>query len=77
MLLNLKFVANCEAIRLRKQKDVDKNNSKENSLRIHHDYQVDDKIITSNDIHRKLNYLTKDPYPIVQVGIIVIPQLIK
>ena len=48
---------------------MDKNNSRENSLRIHHDYQVGDKaLITSNDIHRKLNYPTKDPYPIVQVS---------
>ena len=51
MLLKLKFVADWEAIKLRKQKDVDKNNSRENSLRIHHDYQVGDKVlITSNDI---------------------------
>ena len=68
MLLNLKFVADWEAIKLRKQRDVDNNNSRENSLRIHHDYQVDDKVlITSNDIHLKLNCPTKDPYPIVQV----------
>ena len=51
MLLNLKFVADWEAIKLRKQRDVDKNNSRENSLRIHHEYQVGDKVlITSNDI---------------------------
>ena len=43
-------------------------NSRENSLRIHQDYQVDDKVlITSNDIHRKLNCPTKGPYPTVQV----------
>ena len=36
MLLNLKFVADWEAIKLRKQRDVNKNNSRENSLRIHH-----------------------------------------
>ena len=68
MLLNLKFVADWETIKLRKQKDVDKNNSRKNSLRIHYDYQVGDKVlITSNDIHRKLNCPTKCPYPIVQV----------
>ena len=55
-------------IKLRKQRDVDKNNSRENSLRIHHDYQIGDKVlITSNDIHRKLKCPTKGPYPIVQV----------
>ena len=37
ILLNLKFVADWEAIRVRNQKDVDKKNSRENSLRIHHD----------------------------------------
>ena len=41
MLLTLKFVTDWEAIKLRKQRDVDKKNSRENSLRIHHDYQVD------------------------------------
>ena len=53
----------------KKQKDVDKNNSSEKSLRIHYDYQVGDKVlITSNDIHRKLNCPTnKGPYYIVQV----------
>ena len=49
-------------------KDVDKNNIRENSSRIHHDYQVGDKVlITSNSIHRKLNCLTKGSYSIVQV----------
>ena len=68
MLLNLKFVADWEAIKLRKQRDVDKNNSRENSFRIHHDYQVGDKVlITGHDIHRKLHFPTKGPYPIVQV----------
>ena len=68
MLLDMKFLADWEAIRLRKQKDVDKNNSKENSLRVPHDYQVGDKVlVTDKDIHRKLNCPTKGPYSIVQV----------
>ena len=45
MLLHLKFVADWGAIKLRKQRDVDKNNSRENSSRIHHDYQVGDKVL--------------------------------
>ena len=40
MLLDMKFIADWEAIRLKKQNDVDKNNSKENSLRVSHDYKV-------------------------------------
>ena len=68
MLLDMKFVADWEAIRLRKQRDVDKNNSKENSLRVPHDYHIGDKVlITDKDIHRKLNCPTKGPYSIVQV----------
>ena len=66
--MNLKFIADWEAIRFRQKKNVDRNNSQENSLRISHDYQVGDKVlITSNDIRRKLNCLIKGPYPIVQV----------
>ena len=43
--------------------DVDENNSKENSLRVPHDYQVGDKVlVTDKDIHRKLNCPTKGPY---------------
>ena len=43
-----------------KQKYVDKNNSKENSLKIYHDYHVDDKVlITSIHIQRKLNVQAK------------------
>ena len=69
MLLNLKFVADWEALKLRKSKDVDRSNKKKNSLRIHHIYQLVDKIlITNNDIHKKLNFPTKDPHPIVQVS---------
>ena len=60
------IVADWEAIRLRKQKDVDQNNSRENSLRIYHDYQVGDKVLISdNDIHMKLNCPTKGTYSIV------------
>ena len=40
MLLNIKFIADWETIRLRKQKDVDRNNERENSLRVDHDYHI-------------------------------------
>ena len=45
ILINLKFVADWKGFRLRKQKDVDRNNSKENSLRISHNYQVGGKVV--------------------------------
>ncbi len=59
MLLNVKFIADWESIRLRKQKDTDKKNARENGLTINHDYQIGDKVlITNNDIDRKLNCRT-------------------
>jgi len=68
MLLNVKFIADWEMIRLRKQKDVDKNNARENSLRVDHDYHIGDKVlVTDQDIHRKLNCPTKGPYNIIQI----------
>ena len=68
MLLNIKFIADWETIRLRRQKDVDRNNERENSLRVDHDYHIGDKVlVTDNDIHRKLNCPTKGPYNILQV----------
>ena len=68
MLLNIKFIADWETIRLRKQKDIDRNNERENSLRVDHDYHIGDKVlVTDNDIHCKLNCPTKGPYNIIQV----------
>ena len=47
-------MADWETIRRRKQRDVDRNNDKENSLGVDHDYQVRDKaLVTDNGIHRK------------------------
>ena len=68
MMLNIKFIADWEAIRLRKQKQVDKDTEKENSLRVDHDYAVGDKVlITDKDIDRKLNCPTKGPYEVIQI----------
>ena len=68
MLLNAKFIADWEMIRLRKQEDVDKNNARENSLRVDHDYHIGDKVlVTDRDIHCKLNCPTKGPYNIIQI----------
>ncbi len=66
--MNVKVIADWAAVRLKKQKDIDKNNVKENDLRINHDYQIGDKVlITNNDIDRKLNRPTKGPFHIIQV----------
>ena len=68
MLLNIKFIADWESIRLRKQKVIDTNNARENSLRVDYDYQIGDKVlVTSTDITRKLNCPTKGPFNIIQV----------
>ena len=68
MLLNVKFIADWKMIRLRKQKDVDRNNARENSLSVDHDYHIGDKVlVTDQDIHCKLNCPTKGPYNMIQV----------
>ena len=68
MLLNIKFLADWETIRLRKQKQVDTSTARENRFRVDHDYAVGDKVLlTDKDVHRKLNCPTKGPYEITQV----------
>ena len=70
MLLNIKFIVDWKIIRLRKQKDVDRHNEREDSLRVDHDCQIGNKVIvTDNDIHSKLNCPTKGPHNIIQVYI--------
>ena len=46
MLLNIKFIADWETIRLRIQKDVDRNNERENSLRVENVITCDEYFIT-------------------------------
>ena len=69
MLLNVKFIADWEAIRLRKQSIINKNNHRDNNLWVdYYDYQVGDQVlITSKYITRKLNCPTKGPFKIIQV----------
>ena len=72
MLLNIKFLADWLAIRIRKQKQVDTNTTRENRLRVDHDYAVGDQVlITDKDIHSKLDSPTKDPYETVQIYIYI------
>ena len=68
VLLNIKFIADWDSIRLRKQNQVDTHTVGENRLRIQHDYAVGDKVlITDKGIHRRLNCNTKGPYEISQI----------
>ena len=68
MQLNIKFLADQEATMLRKRKQIHTNTTRENSLRVDHDYEVGDKVLTIHkDIHRKLNSPTKGSYEIVRI----------
>ena len=52
----------------KKQKQIDKNNDRENSRRIDFDYRVGQKILIINtDIQRKLDNPTTGPYEITDV----------
>jgi transposase InsO family protein len=44
MILPVRFKANWEIIQARRQKEIDKNNARENSKRIDHTYKVGDKV---------------------------------
>ena len=68
MLFNLKAVVDWKQISARKQKQVDKDNLRENSKRIDHDYQVDDKVyITREGIHRKLEGPRIGPFKVTKI----------
>ena len=45
MILNIKHMANWEFIRARKQKMINKNNQRENSKRIPHEYKQGDQVL--------------------------------
>ncbi len=53
-MLNVKFEANWQLIKQRKQRRIQQNNLKENNKRIPHEYKVGDKVLYQN--------LTKSKY---------------
>ena len=68
MLFNLKTVVDWKQISARKQKQVDMDNLRENSKRIDHDYQVDDKVYIARDgIYRKLEGPRLGPYKVTKI----------
>jgi len=68
MIFNLSTVVDWRAITLRKQKQVDRDNLRENARRITHDYAEQDKVyVTPDGINRKLDYRKKGPYTITQI----------
>ena len=67
MILNTPFIAHWEAIRLRKQKIIDKNNQLENKNRKPHTYIIRDKVLACNKKANKYEEPCLGPYPITQV----------
>jgi len=68
MIFNLSSVVDWRAITLRKQKQVDRDNLRENAKRISYDYAVGNQIyIKQEGIARKLDDFKEGPYQITQV----------
>ena len=64
----LQFAADWQAISRRKQQQVDKDNVRENSKRVSHDYSIGDKVLVIKDGHyRKLDKPYNGPFPITDV----------
>ena len=58
-ITNIKYDADWNIIRQRKQEMIRRNNIKENSKRIAHEYQIGDKVLIKND---ELAKFRSDPY---------------
>jgi pyruvate kinase len=68
MLFDLSFTTEYKEIKKRKQEASDANTHKENSMRIKHEYKVNDQVLLDRDIlHRKLSPKQDGRYQIVQV----------
>ena len=68
MIVNLKFAADWHAISRNKQTQVDKDNLRENSKRIAHDYRPGHQILIRKDGHfRKLDEPYQGPFTITDV----------
>ena len=68
MVLNIAHMANWKSIVERRQHQINQDNVKENSKRVHHDYAVGDQAyIIKDGIYRKLEEPHLGPFPITQV----------
>ena len=68
MVVNLQHVADWQAISKRKQDQVDKDNARENSKRVAHDYRPGEQVLVTRDGHfRKLDEPYLGPFPITDV----------
>ena len=67
-ITNIKFEADWNVIRQRKQEMIRRNNIKENSKRIMHEYQIGDQILVRNDDLSKYGSSPwEGPYKIVGI----------
>jgi len=68
VMLNVKFEANWQLIKQRKQKRIHENNVRENDRRIPHQYKVGDKVLYQNLNKSKFSEsLYSGPYTVQQV----------
>ena len=67
MTLNTPFIAEWEAIRLRKQKIIDKNIQLENKNRKPHTYRMRDKVLVHTKKTNNYEEPYLGPYPITQL----------
>ena len=68
MVVNLQFAADWQAITKKKQSQVNKDNIRENSKRVAHDYRPGDQVLVTKDGHfRKLDAPYQGPFPITEV----------
>jgi transposase InsO family protein len=70
-ILNIKFQADWNIIKQRKQKMIDLNNQRENSKRLEYEYKVNDKVLLDVKDITKAKYAKnpyKGPYHVLQVN---------
>ena len=68
MILNIKHTANWEYIKQQKQRLINKNNERENSKRVPHQYKAGDKALLKKGTEFKYESPYEGPYPILQVN---------
>ena len=67
MILNIQHEANWKYIRDRKQKLINKNNQKENSKRIPHEYKTGDLVLLKRGTENKMESPYAGLFPILQI----------
>ena len=66
MILNVGHIANWDYIQQRKQSIINKNNEKENSKILPHDYSVGDKVLIKRGTKNKYETPCEGPYNILK-----------